>query len=268
MPELPELEVIKNKLNENIRGEKIEDIRIKQPLVFRCLVDEFKTALLHNSFLSVGRRGKFLIFNFEKDVSMVINLMLAGRIQYCKKMFRIQPKTCLQLFLSNGMELRYFDRKLMGRIYLAQNNDFSQIPQFMELGLEPLATDFDLEVFREGLKKRWGMIKNVLTNQRFIAGIGNAYSDEILFDAEISPLRKTTTLLPKETEKLYFSIKKILADSIEIISQQIGEDMHKEKRDFFKVHGRGGQNCSKCVHPITELKPDGKLTNYCRVCQK
>lgn len=268
MPELPELEVIKKLLNEKILGEQIEDVRIRQPLVLRCLIDDFKNSLLENSFDHVERRGKFLILNLEKQVSIVLNLMLAGRIQYCSKKTSIHPRTCFQLFLSNAMELRYFDMKYMGRVYLANENDFSHIPQFMELGVEPLSADFTFDFFQIGLKKHWGMLKNVLTNQKFIAGIGNAYSDEILFDAKLSPLRKAKTVLPQEIEALYNSIKKVLKISIETIFQQIGEDIHKQNRNFFKIHGFGGKNCSICGHPITELKPDGKLTNFCRVCQR
>jgi len=267
MPELPELEAIKKVLNENIPGQRIENIRINQPLVFRCLIDDFNNYLLNNSFNHVARRGKFLIINLEKKISVIINLMLAGRIQYCQTKTPVHQRTCFQLFLSNGMELRYFDMKYMGRIYLAKENDFSHIPQFTELGIEPFDPAFTLEFFQTGLKKHWGMIKNVLTNQKFIAGIGNAYSDEILFDAKLSPLRKASTMLPKEIEVLYHSIKNVLAKSIEIILQ-IGQDIHKQDRSFFKVHGLGGKNCYICAHPITELKPDGKVTNFCRVCQQ
>ncbi|MBN1349294.1 hypothetical protein JXJ21_07785 [candidate division KSB1 bacterium] len=268
MPELPELEVIKNFLNQNVIGVKIEDVKVRQPLVIRCLLNDFTASLCDNSFRQVERRGKFLLLHLEKDVSLVINLMLSGRLQYIREKSHLNPKTCFQLILSNQTELRYFDMKFMGRIYLAKNNDFSHIPQFEELGMDPLSGEFTLERFREGLKNRWGMIKNVITNQRFISGIGNAYSDEILFMAGISPLRKSTTLLPQEIERLHTAIRKVLSDSIDIISKQTGENIHKQNRDFFQVHGRGSMNCAICAYPITELKPDGKITNYCRVCQK
>ena len=117
------------------------------------------------------------------------------------------------------------------------------------------------------LPKKQSLQKNILKNQKFIAGIGNAYSDEILFHAQISPLRTTSTLVPKEIERIFQSIKTVLTHAIEKISENIGEDIHKQNRDFFAVHGKGGMNCSKCAHPITELKPDGKITNYCRICQ-
>ncbi len=267
MPELPELEVIKNVLTPCILQLPIRSVEVRQPLVFRCLIDDLKTTFMGATFINVYRRGKFLLFTTNRQKILVINLMLTGRLQLVLQPTPINAATCLEITFENGHELRYFDSKQMGRIYLVSAGELRQIPQFADLGLDPLDSAFTLELFKRGLLKYWGMIKNVLTNQQFIAGIGNAYADEILFTARINPLKKSSRLMPDEVQRLYEAIKSVLAASIQTISQQIGTDIHQENRDFFMVHNRGGQTCKRCASRISELKPDGRITNFCRACQ-
>lgn len=268
MPELPELEVLKNFLEQRILHIKIQEVTIKKPLVFRCLLDSFRSALVGNKITRISRRGKFLIFENSSEQFLVMNLMLAGRLQYTHIKTKTKAATCFQLRFENDQELRYFDQKLMGRIYLVAETEFSTIPQFTESGVEPLSDDFSMKYLQDGLKRYWGMVKNTLRHQHFIAGIGNAYSDEILFQAGINPLRKSSELTPDEVDKLYNSIRTVLCDSIGKIQEIIGDDIHIENREFMKVHNRGGQPCLICGTTISELTPEGELTNFCRNCQK
>jgi formamidopyrimidine-DNA glycosylase len=268
MPELPELEVIKNFLESRIINVNIQEVIIKKPLVFRCLLDSFRNALIENKIIQITRKGKFLIFKNTSNQYITMNLMLSGRLQYTHFKTKINSATCFQIRFENDQELRYFDQKLMGRIYLVTKAEFSTIPQFMELGVEPLSDNFSPEQLQDGLKRYWGMVKNTLRNQHFIAGIGNAYSDEILFHAGINPLRKSSELSPEEVIRLFDAIKIILKNSIEQIQEKIGVDIHIENREFMKVHNRGGKPCFVCGTNISELTPDGELTNFCRGCQK
>jgi formamidopyrimidine-DNA glycosylase len=268
MPELPELEVIKNFLESRIINLNIQEVIIKKPLVFRCLLASFRNSLVNHKFTQITRSGKFLVFKNTADQFMIMNLMLSGRLQYTHLKTRINSATCFQIRFENDQELRYFDQKLMGRIYLVTEPEFLTVPQFMELGVEPLGDNFSLQQLQDGLKRYWGMVKNTLRNQHFIAGIGNAYSDEILFHAGINPLRKSSELSPEEVNRLFDSIKIVLKNAIEQIQEKIGFDIHIENREFMKVHNRGGKACFVCGTNISELTPDGELTNFCRGCQK
>lgn len=267
MPELPELDVIKNFLNQRILNLPIADVQIKQPLVFRCLLDVFKQKLPQSHFTKIERRGKFLLFFRSQPEILVINLMLSGRLQWIEKKTKLKPVTCLQIRFENGKELRYFDQRKMGRVYFVSPENLGTIPQFTELGYEPLDECFTYEVFKIGLRKRYGMIKNVLLSQKFIAGIGNAYADEILFEAGILPLRKSTQLKSEETERLFRAIKAVLKRAITLTEKELIDEIHQEKREFMQVHNRGGQPCLKCATTISELKPDRRITNFCRTCQ-
>lgn len=267
MPELPELEVVKDYLSERIRKILITKVTVKQPLVFRCLLDEFESALLNNHFTKIDRRGKFLLFHTNQEKVLVINLMLTGRIQYTPQKTKIQQTTCFRLLLANDYEFRYLDKKKMGRIYLVPKFEMNRIPQFSDLGSEPFDKNFTLDEFKKAVSSRWGMIKNVLTNQKILTGIGNAYSDEILFKAGILPLRKTNELSEEEIERLFYSIRIVLTNAIEMIRGQTGDDIHQQNREFMKVHNKARQSCPNCGTCISELKPDGKMTNFCRTCQ-
>lgn len=268
MPELPELEVLRNFLEPRIINLNIQDVIIKKPLVFRCLLDLFHNSLVDNKITQITRRGKFLLFENSSDQFLMMNLMLSGRLQYTHMKTKTNAATCFQIRFENDYELRYLDQKLMGRVYLVTEPEFSTVPQFLELGVEPLSDNFSLTQFQNGLRRYWGMVKNTLRNQHFIAGIGNAYSDEILFHAGINPLRKSSELTPEEVNRLFDSIKSVLRDSIMQIQENIGVDIHVENREFMKVHNRGGKPCLICGTNISELTPEGELTNFCRNCQK
>jgi len=142
------------------------------------------------------------------------------------------------------------------------------VPQFELLGPEPLDEALTLEVFRQRLRKQRGMIKNVLTHQRFVAGIGNAYSDEILFEARLFPHRQVSSLGPEEVERLYHAIRSVLTDAIHIIRSRLGAHIDVKLRDFLKVHNKGGQPCPRCGTRISQLTPNAQIISFCRNCQR
>ncbi len=267
MPELPDLEHIKDVLNRRLEGRRVERVKILRPLVLRCLQEQLISTVEGNQLQSVRRRGKFLLLPFA-DGTLTFHLMLSGRFQLAQRKDRLRSRTCLILDFAGGQELRYFDPKFMGRIYLAQQGDFSRIPQYLELGPDALDEYPSLEEFKSRLCHFRGMIKNVLTNQKFLAGIGNAYADEVLFAARLSPLRKRSNLSAGEVTSLHQAISLVLAEAIRIIREKIGERIEAEGRAFFKVHRRGGSPCPVCGTPLTEVSPNRQITTFCRNCQK
>lgn len=268
MPELPDLETIKGFLRENIRGVQIEEVEIKDPLVLRCSAHDLTRNLERRVFTDVTRRGKFLIFDVDQGTRVVFNLMLTGRLQYCQVGEEFRRNLCLRLRFSHGQELRYYDRKRMGRIYWVPGADLSSVPQFDQMGPEATDPAVDLQVFQKRIRRHPGMIKNILTNQRFLAGIGNAYADEILFVAGILPFRKRTSLTSDEVANLYRAVGEVLDWAQKELKRQVGADIHVEVRDFLRVHGRGGQACSVCGLNISEVTANRRRTNFCRGCQK
>ena len=278
MPEAPDLEVIKDYLNANLKDATVESCKILRPTVVRSLAEEITGDLPGRTFLDAQRRGKFLTLRFSGGRSLVINPMLTGALQHCQASVRVQKKTCVSLGLGGGMDLRYLDDRQMGKVYYIRNGEPGDngeaggdaqdelVPQYTGLGPDVLS-GITLEDFRDRLKKFNGEIKGVLTRGAFISGIGNAYSDEILFAAGISPFKKCRALNPEELETLHTQCRQVLEEATETLRERMGSDIHKKVRDFLQVHNKGGQPCPKCGGNITQLNANQRITSYCRHCQ-
>ena len=213
MPELPELEVVKEVLQHCIVGTTIERVEIVPPggaIVVRGRTpDDFVTALTGKVINGVARRGKFLTFAIL-PLFLVLNPKLTGRLHLAARGDKRMAKTHLVLTLSSGDELRYVDQKTMGQLYLVCASD--TVPGFAGIGPEPF--DISRDEFRVRLKAYHGEIKGILTRGAFIAGIGNAYADEILWHARLHPYRKRTQLTPEEIARLYEAMQTTLRDAI------------------------------------------------------
>jgi len=269
MPELPDLEAIKGVLQSKLAGVRVEGIDVMQPLVIRHpAVADFTSALTGNTFRRIERRGKFLLFTFESEHILAIHLMLSGRLQYCEPQERRKARTCFTFHLRGGKQLRYFDPKLMGKVYLVEKGRLSLIPRWNEMGPDALDEEVTPEVFQRRLKRHSGQIKNILINDAFLAGIGNAYADEILFAAGIYPYWPRTSLSAQEIESLYQAMHSVLKEATKIVTERMGEDISLEIRDFLKVHRKGGEPCPRCGAPISQIQANRRLTNFCRNCQK
>ena len=264
MPELPDLEIIRAVLAPRITSQTVTEVEVVRPLVVRDLTGRgFAEALTGQTLADVQRRGKILLLPLQSELILAINCKLAGRLQYAISSDRRRSKTHVVLHLSDGHELRYSDQKTMGQIYLTA--DLSAIPGWVEMGPEPF--DLTLEEFHERLKPHRGEIKGVLTRGQAVAGIGNAYADEICFAARIHPYRKRTSLDEQEIERLYEATQTVLHEAITTLRERVGTDVHREVRDFLAVHGKGSQPCPSCGTTISEIKAQGRLTNFCRTCQ-
>ncbi len=266
MPEIPDLEAIRGFLNQRLPGVRIERAEFLIPVVFRVPKEEFVRTLEGNVFGETQRHGKFLILALESDDLLVINPMLTGRFQYLQPEEKRRARTCLVLSLANGWELRYADDRVMGKVYLLPRERLHELPQFEEMGPDALA--ISREEFSERIRRFRGQIKNILVNYRFVAGIGNAYSDEILFAARLHPYRKRTSLSDDEIERLYEALGKVFAWATPLVAEQMREELnYEERRDFLKIHRRGGEPCPVCGTRITEITAGQRITNFCRNCQ-
>lgn len=267
MPELPELEAVREVLNKRVIGKKIERVELIQPtaaLVMRDLTrGGFVESLTDAKIKTIARRGKFLLFDFDKPAQLVINPKLTGRLQLATGKDKRYKKTAVVFTFADETELRYFDDKAMGQVYLT--DDTQRVPDFTRMGPEPF--EITREQFRERLKPYRGEIKGVFTRGDSVAGIGNAYADEILWHAELHPFRKRTQLTSEEIERLYDAIQTTLRESIEIVRVEMGENIHLKPRDFFNVHMKTGEACPRCGTTISEISAHQRITNFCRTCQ-
>lgn len=267
MPELPDLEVIAAVLCRRVVGQRIVGVKVLRPLVLRPLSNAYAdpAAIEGLTIRDVARRHKTLLFSLDGDAHIAINCMLAGRLRLCPSGERVRVRTYVAFSLENGEDLRYHDVKGMGKVYLT--DDLAAVPGLADAGIEPLDPELTLDLFLERLKRHRGEIKGVLTRGLCVAGIGNAYADEILFRARLYPLRKRTSLSQEEQAALYTAMRETLTEAIATLTERVGEDIHIEVRDFLAVHNKKGQPCPHCGQAISEIKVARRATSFCRRCQ-
>lgn len=269
MPELPELEVVASVLTRRVVGRRIERVSLApkgSSIVVRDLTGRgFAETLTGAAFGSVTRRGKFLLFSGPGyPWTMAVNPKLTGRFQLSTPSGKKAGPVWVTFHLREpNEELRFIDSKRMGQVYLTE--DLSAVPTFGEMG--PEALDVSLDEFRQRIRPFRGEIKGVLVNARFLAGVGNAYADEILWQARLHPYRKRLTLSADEIERLFHALRTTLTESTEKVRQAMGDDIHLKPRDFFAVHMRPGEACPRCGTAISAVTANQRITNFCRSCQ-
>jgi len=269
MPELPELEVVREVLERRLLSRRIQQVTLAPkggPLVVRDLTTRgFILGLAGESIAGIQRRGKFLVFRLApSERFLVVNPKLSGRLQLCPpEEKKAGPVHVVLHFGDPPMELRYVDAKTMGQVYLTER--LQDVPTFEEMGPDALAVSLD--EFRSRLRPLRGEIKGILVRAPFIAGIGNAYADEILWQAQLHPFRKRTSLTPPEVDRLFDSVGSVLRAAIDQVRLQMGDDIHLKPRDFFAVHMRSGEACPRCGTPVSAITANQRITNFCRTCQ-
>jgi formamidopyrimidine-DNA glycosylase len=266
MPELPDLEVIRRFLDPRLAGVAIASVQVTRPLIVRNLLGgDLAAHLVGRRFCGAGRRGKFLLLPLDGGLTLAINPMLAGRLRYGEPLPRNRARDALVLGLADGHELRYHDAAGMGKVYVTDG--LERIPGFSGQGPEANARDLTLYAFRERLRGRHGEIKGILTDASFVAGIGNAYSDEICWKAEVYPFRRRGSLTDDEVARLHSAMRDVMAEAITTLEQRVGDAIDVKIRDFLRVHGKAGQPCPRCGSPISQVTRQRRATCFCRTCQ-
>jgi formamidopyrimidine-DNA glycosylase len=292
VPELPDLTVVADALHASLSGRPVRSAEAPGPLAVRGTPAEM-SALIGQVVESVRRRGKFLLIDLERD-RIACNPMLTGRFQLTSPGEKLPNKTAVILgfgkrpgrppkdaapWTHRGSwlpepdatpEVRYRDPTQMGKIYLVPAGVDRPVPGLGEPEQGPDADDpaLTLDVWRDRIRRHPGELKNLLRNQAFIAGIGNAYSDEILHAARLLPFRKRSSLASEEIDALYDSTRATLANAIGILETRVPPTFEKQVRDFLAVHDKGGRPCPRCGTRITEVKAGGFITSFCRGCQR
>jgi len=268
LPELPEVETIKNELSAHIIGRRFTDIivsdtkPVKQPSV-----EEFRRKLKGQSINDLERRGKYLIFRLSGGSVLVIHLKMTGALLLNPKQPDGYARVIFQL--DNNNRLVFIDRRRLGALWLLEN----ELTVTGKLGPEPLAPEFTVAILAKRLHKRQAPIKAVFLDQAFIAGIGNMYADEALFAAKIHPLRKANSLSPQEIRNLHQAIVDVLRSAI--YSKGASVDTYKRPdgqlgtaHDNFRVAHRGGKPCPVCGTSIQRLAVRNRGSYFCPSCQK
>ena len=265
MPELPELEVIAEILTRELHDEPILGVIVHNHLVVYSPIDQMTSEMRGRRVKGFGADGKFLILD-TGSLELIVNPMLTGRFSLSNRGREPSASDSLSLEFKEKT-LWYSDTKHMGRVYLVRDHDYSAVAEFLGRGPSALDSSLTMAQFKTRIRRHRGQIKNVLRNQRFVKGIGNAYADEILLYAGVLPFRRRETMSEKETEAIYEAMRKLLPRYIEILRKRALKDIGSDKRDFLMVHGKGGSICPLCGGRVSEVTANRFKTNYCQSCQ-
>jgi formamidopyrimidine-DNA glycosylase len=267
MPELPDITLYLQQLTPRILHQPLLRIEIKSPFVLRS-VDPPLSAAEGKRVIGLRRLGKRIVLELEADLFVVIHLMIAGRLRWRPPETQAAGKLTLAAFQfpSGSLHLTEAGTKRRASIHLVAGAD--RLRDFERGGLEVL--EADLAGFRQRLTSENHTLKRALTDPRLFSGIGNAYSDEILHRARLSPLAHTSRLSEDEIERLYHATQATLQDWIDRLSRESGEAFPEKVtafREGMAVHGRFGKPCPDCGSAVQRIRYADNETNYCARCQ-
>lgn len=266
MPELPEVETIKNDLQKVITGKKIIQVEINNPKVIREPAPlAFKKSLEGQTVKNILRRAKLLIFELSNGRDLTVHLKMTGQLVYPGG----SQGSRVAFHLSGGRILDFNDQRLFGELRLVR--DWKKLKFVQGLGPEPF--DLTFADFKDMLSKRKTKIKPLLMDQSFVSGIGNIYAAEILFRARINPQRPAQSLTRAEKAALHKEIKNVLNSAIKHGGSSVDDYVRVSGKPgdyarFHRVYGRGGKPCFVCRSPIKKITQGGRGTYFCGKCQK
>ncbi len=275
MPELPEVEVIVRELRKRILNKRIIDVEIREPSLigFPENRDKFVEELLNKKIITLSRSGKYILIDLDNQKRLVIHLRMSGKLLIKDNLEDYDKHTHIIFKLDGGIDLHFNSIRKFSRAYLIDSNYPQNAGGLAELGPEPLSSDFTVENFKSLLKNRKAKIKSLLLNQKFLAGMGNIYTDEALFRAEIRPDRRADTLSEREIENLYRAIRIVLSAGIKYGGTTFSDYVNTmgQKGNFqqeLMVYQRKDEKCYKCGSKINREKICGRSSYYCPTCQQ
>lgn len=274
MPELPEVETIKRVIEPQIQGLTLENVTVKRPeVVAYPAADEFCGRLAGQTISHMTRRGKFLVIQLNSNDRIILHLRMTGCLLLTPADYPEEKHTHVIFRLNNGKELRFSDTRRFGRFWLIKNGEADTYSGTHKLGAEPLDKQLTAGYLQARLGKRKKAVKECLLDQSMIAGIGNIYSDEILFTAGIYPARPADSLNMEEWERLAAAIPERISYFIEVNKITPEEYLGTKWQDyrntpFLQVYGQEGKPCPKCGEMLCRMVVGGRGSVYCPVCQK
>jgi formamidopyrimidine-DNA glycosylase len=271
MPELPEVESLADFLRAHATGHAVARADAASFSVLKTF-DPPLSALTGQMIAEVGRHGKFLDLSTDQGLHLIMHLARAGWLRWRDDLPAAPPKPGksplafrLRLDDGSGFDLTEAGTRKRLAVYLVR--DPAEVPGVATLGPDPLAVDFTLDTLAGLLAGRRTQVKGVLRDQHIIAGIGNAYSDEVLHAAKMSPFKIAATMTPDEVATLYEAIKTTLTEAVERSAGLAAADLKGEKKSGLRVHGRTGEECKVCGDTIREVSFADSAFQYCPTCQ-
>lgn len=267
MPELPDVELYLDALDRHIGGAELQAVRCRSPFLLRTVQPPL-SAVQGRRVTGFRRIGKRIAIGLDGDIWLVLHLMIAGRLHWKDPEAKLAGKRDLAAFDFADGSLVLTEAGSKKRASLHVVEDEAGLAALDPGGLEPL--DIDIAAFRDALRRNNHTVKRALTDPKLFSGIGNAYSDEILHAAKLSPITRTQKLSDAEIERLFAAVRDTLTLWVDRLREETGDGFPKKVtafRDGMAVHGRYGKPCPACEAPVQRIRYASNETNYCAACQ-
>ncbi|WP_373893033.1 DNA-formamidopyrimidine glycosylase [Virgibacillus natechei] len=274
MPELPEVETIKETLKQLVINKTIQDVAVYWPNIIKEPddVEHFRMLLVGQTIQDLTRKGKFLLFQLD-DYVLVSHLRMEGKYSAHQAAEPVKKHTHVIFTFTDGKELRYKDVRKFGTMHLHKKGQEFLNKPLSKLGPDPFDDAFTFDYFYNKLKRTDRVIKAVLLDQAIVSGLGNIYVDETLYKANVHPLKQSSKLTKKEIEEIQKHSIATVADAVRQGGTTIRSyvnvqgDMGMFQSELF-VYGQEDKACQKCGSPIVKMKVGGRGTHVCNTCQK
>jgi formamidopyrimidine-DNA glycosylase len=278
MPELPEVEVVRRDLDREISGKRIKAVETHGARSIRRhkSAKEFVGRLVGKKITGVTRRGKYLLVRLDGGEVLVVHLGMSGQLLRAKSAKEPMPKhTHVVLTFTQGGQLRFVDPRTFGEMFVTEYDDLeSQVEELAHLGLDPLEQQISWERFGALLASRHTKLKTALMDQSFLSGIGNIYSDEILFEAGLRWDRMTDSLSSEEVRRLYRAMVEVLQEAVKHRGSSLADSQYVDLfgkpggfQQLHNVYAREGEACRRCRRPVVRKRVGGRSTFFCDACQ-
>lgn len=272
MPEIAEVETVRNTLKKRILNKPIKSVNVRYTKMIESNLEEFKKVLVGRSFLDIKRRGKWLIFDLG-DYYLLSHLRMEGKYFIKNHEEELNKHEHVIITFTDNTDLRYHDTRKFGRMNLIKKEELATAEEIAKQGLEPGDEKLTAKYLVDKFKKKRLPIKTVLLDQTIISGLGNIYANEVLFAAGIDPLKKACDVSLEEASRIVTESNRIIKEAIKmggttIKSYTSSLGVTGRFQQYLCVHKREGMPCLKCGTTILNMKVNGRSTYFCPKCQE
>jgi formamidopyrimidine-DNA glycosylase len=278
--ELPEVEVVRRDLEKDVVGRKVSEAEVRPSKNAMRVIRrhgkrrEFTDRLVGRKFTKAERRGKYVLLHMDNGDVLVVHFGMSGQFVRGNKRVPLPPHTHVVITFQQGGDLRFVDPRTFGEMFVTAADELGKVKELQHIAIDPLDHVFTWNAFGAALAERAAKMKQLLMDQKFISGLGNIYSDEVLFAAGLRYDRLSDSLSSQEVRRLYRAMQEVLQDAIRFRGTTLDDEAYLdlfgkpgEFQNELKVYGRTGLPCRRCRTPIQAVKISGRNAYFCPQCQ-
>jgi len=278
--ELPGVEVMRRDLEKGVVGRRVKTAEVKSSRNAMRVIrrhgkrKDFTSRLVGRKLTKVERRGKYVLMHLDSGDTLVTHFGMSGQFQRGNGRVVIEPHTHVVLTFQQGGDLRFIDPRTFGEMFVTSADELGKVKELQHIAIDPLDQVFTWPTFQYLLAQRGAKMKQLLMDQKFISGLGNIYSDEVLFAAGLRYDRLSDTLSSQEVRRLYRAIQETVQDAIKMRGTTLDDEAYVdlfgkpgEYQAELKVYGREGEPCRRCRTPIQTVKVSQRTSYFCPQCQ-